>query len=70
MEEDKQEICYQLTLALKHTRHLHDLVNLNYYKLGKDNEIVIATFRNGFSKTVNVSLDSGIAMIADIVSQL
>lgn len=70
MNESKKDICYKLLGVLKSTNHLHDLVDLEYYKLGKDDEVVIATFSNGYSKKVNVSLDSGIAMIADIVSQL
>lgn len=70
MNESKKDICYKLLGVLKSTNHLHDLVDLEYYKLGKDDEVVIATFSNGYSKKVNVSLDSGIAMIADIVNQL
>lgn len=70
MNESKKDICYKLLGVLKSTNHLHDLVDLEYYKLGKDDEVVIATFRNGLSKKVNVSLDSDIAMIADIVNQL
>lgn len=70
MDENKRDICYKLFEVLKRTSHLHDLVDLEYYRLGKDDEVVIATFRNGFSKKVNVSLDSDIAMIADIVNQL
>ena len=70
MNESKKDICYKLLGVLKSTTHLHDLVDLEYFKLGKDDEVVIATFSNGCSKKVNVSLDSGIAMIADIVSQL
>lgn len=70
MNERKRDICYKLFEVLKRTSRLHDLVDLEYYRLGKDDEIVIATFRNGLSKKVDVSLDSDIAMIADIVNQL
>ncbi|MDY3034880.1 MAG: hypothetical protein SOS22_01500 [Absicoccus sp.] len=41
MGEDKQAICDALLVALKKTRHLHDLVELKYTKLD-DDEIVVA----------------------------
>lgn len=68
-EEDKQEICDALLVALKKTRHLHDLVELKYTKLD-DDEIVVAEFQNGYKKEICVNLDSGIAMIADIATKL
>lgn len=67
--EDKQAICDALLLALKKTRHLHDLVELKYTKLD-DDEIVVAEFENGHKKKICVNLDSGIAMIADIASRI
>lgn len=66
MDENKQAICDALLLALKKTRHLYDLVDLEYVKLD-DDEIVMAEFQNGYKKKICVNLDSGIAMIADIV---
>ena len=69
MREDKQAICDALLLALKKTRHLYDLISLKYTKMDKD-EIVVAEFQNGYRKKICVNLDSGIAMIADIASQL
>lgn len=68
-EEDKQTICDALLLALKKTRHLHDLVELKYTKLDGD-EIVVAEFENGYKKEICVNLDSGIAMIADIATRI
>lgn len=74
MEEDKQAILYKLLPTLQETRHLKDLHSLKYYKFycseKEAEEVVIATFNNGFSKEINVTLDSGIAMIADIVNRL
>lgn len=69
MREDKQEICDALLLALKKTRHLYGLVELKYIKMDGD-EVVVAKFQNGYKKKVCVNMDSGIAMIADIVNQL
>lgn len=69
MKEDKQAICDAFLLALKKTRHLHDLVELKYTKLAGD-EIVVAKFQNGYRKEIRVNFDSGIAMIKDITEQL
>lgn len=69
MREDKQAICDALLLALKKTRHLHNLVELKYTKLDGD-EIVVAKFQNGYRKEIRVNFDSGIAMIQDITEQL
>lgn len=69
--EDKQAICDALLLALKKTRHLHDLVGLKYTKLDVNgDEIVVAEFENGHKKKICVNLDSGIAMIADIATKI
>ena len=69
--EDKQAICDALLLALKKTRHLHDLVGLKYTKMDcNGDEIVVAEFENGHKKKICVNWDSGIAMIVDIASQL
>lgn len=69
MWEDKQAICDALLLALKKTRHLHNLVELKYTKLDGD-EIVVAKFQNGYRKEIRVNFNSGIAMIQDITEQL
>lgn len=69
MSEDKQAICNALLLALKKTKDLYDLVELNYIK-GDGDEIVVAKFQNGHEKKVCVNMDSGIAMILDIAIRL
>lgn len=68
--EDKQKICDLLLPALQATRNLHDLASLKYERIGDYDEIVTATFDNSYSKTVNVSMDSGTAMIRDIVKRI
>lgn len=65
--EDLQKVCDLLTETLKATRNLNELEKLEYQK---NSEIVIATFTNGNIKKVNVMLDSGTAMITDIVKQI
>lgn len=69
MEENKKEICEKLIPVLQATENLWDLVSLEYSN-SEDGEIVTATFLNGATKTANVALDSGTAMILDIVEQI
>lgn len=64
VEEDKQKILDLLLPALRETRNLHDLDNLEY---NAKNGLVYATFRNGYTKVVNVECDSGTAMIQDVI---
>lgn len=65
--EDLQKVCDLLTETLKATRNLNELEKLEYQK---NSEIVIAKFTNGNIKKVNVMLDSGTAMITDIIKQI
>ena len=69
MREDKQAICDALLLALKKTQRLYDLIDLKYTKMD-DDEIVVAEFQNGYKKKICVNLDSGIAVIVDIVTKI
>ena len=70
LEENKQLICDLLLPALQATRNLYDLVKLEFAYRGEDYETVTATFANGSTKIANVSMDSGTAMILDIVRQV
>lgn len=65
--EDKQCICNALVPVLRLTRNLYDLISLYY---DPRTETVKATFLNGHTKTANVALDSGTAMIRDIIQQI
>ena len=64
--EDKQKICDLLLPALQATRNLHDLQELEY---SEERDLVYAKFPSG-TKVVNVAMDSGTAMIRDIVKQI
>lgn len=68
--ENKQKICELLLAALQATRGAHDLVSLEYERINEDREYVIGTFASGGRKRCNVSMDSGCAMIRDIMNQL
>lgn len=68
--EDKQQICNKLLEALKITRDQRDLVALCYGRESGDRETVAAVYENDAVKKINVSLDSGQAMIADILKAI
>lgn len=66
--EDKKKICEMLVPVLQETRGFRDLISLKYEQEGSD-EIVVATYYNGYQKTANVTADSEAAMIIDIIKQ-
>ena len=65
--EDKQKICDLLMAALRATRAHSGLTELAYAKINNETEIVIAAYADGGTRKINVSMDSGMAMIRDIV---
>lgn len=65
-KEDKETICKLLCVTLQKTRRAADLVSLTY---DGESEIVTASFESG-TKKINVAIDSGIAMIRNIVNCL
>ena len=64
--ENKQRICDFLCRALQETRGAHDLISLSYIP---ELEVVAVTFSGG-RKEINVAMDSGMAMIRDIVNKI
>ena len=64
--EDKQAICDALSKALQLTRGFHDLVGLRYQKNGFE-EYVTFVYLGGEGAPINVTADSGEAMIRDIM---
>ena len=69
MDEDKQKICDLLLPALQATRAGSKLVNLVYTaELHKEN--VTAVFQGGWKKVTNVTMDSGTALIYDVMRQI
>ena len=65
--ENKQRILDLLLPELQETRNLHDLVELEYRG---DRGLVYAKFASGNYKIANVALDSGTAMITDVIKQI
>lgn len=73
MKEDKQEICNKLTELLKLTRGGYDVQSIEYQEVRNNPddkwplyEFAVIHYLNGYSEKVNVTLDSGVAMIKDI----
>ena len=65
--EDKDLICKELAKLLKLTRNQSDLKALKYEILDNGEEIVTVEWESGGRKVVGVSMDSGTAMIRDIM---
>ena len=64
--EDKQKILNYLAKALQETDNVSDLIGLTYIP---NKECVIIQFERG-RRFVNVQMDSGTAMIRDVVNHL
>ena len=65
--ENKDLICNELAKLLKLTRNQSDLKALKYGILDNGEEIVTVEWESGGRKVVGVSMDSGTAMIRDIM---
>ena len=72
MEEDKQAICDALCKTLQLTRRYSDLDTLAYVHCADDEEYVLTVWRadKRITKRVCVTLDSGVAMILDILCHI
>lgn len=65
--EDKQEILDKLLPAVQLTIAGNNIEELTY---NREREIVEIRFRNGGTREVNVRMDSGIAMIRDVLRKI
>ena len=65
--ENKRTICSLLLKTLQATDNAHDLVSLEY---NAERESVTAIFASGGTRDINVAMDSGTAMIRDIMNHL
>lgn len=69
MKENKSEICKAFLEVLQMTRQCENLIDLVYIRDGEI-EMVIATYSNGFKKICDVTFDSGIAVLKDILKNI
>jgi hypothetical protein len=70
MMEDKKEITALLLKTLKATSYYYDLEDLVYEMHDDYFETVTAKYQNGVETVVNVSCDSGLALIKDVIRRL
>lgn len=70
--EDKEDILKYLIEALSRTRYLKDEIAEVLYSKGDDGneEVIIRLYEGNKEMIVNVTGDSGIAMIKDVLSSL
>lgn len=69
MEENKPEIVWDLCKLLRKTRHGSDISMMEYVK-EESGEYVLITFDGGFQRKINISADSGIAIIKDVLKNI
>ena len=67
--ENYQAICDTLCSTLRLTRQFDDLESLEHIQDGKE-RYVVAKFDGYYTKRIRVTMDSGIAMIKDILRNL
>lgn len=65
--EDKELILSWLLGTLKCTKEGFNLVNISYKELDGGREQALLVYENGYRKAVEITGDSGIQMIADII---
>lgn len=70
MGENKFETTYLLLKTLQSTRQFEDLRSLTYIIRDDNEEIVQATFQNGYEVDVCVTADSCAALIKDVLAGL
>lgn len=66
-EENKQMICDLLCRTLHYTRGAADVTDIQY---DHNAETATVLFESGGKRVVNVAMDSGTAMIRDIMNNL
>ena len=67
--ENYQVICNWLCGALQRTRQFDDLESLEHIQEGEE-RYVVANFDGNCTKRIRVTMDSGIAMIKDVIKHL
>lgn len=71
MSEDKRKICSLLLPVVQATRAGWDVIDLEYTDNEfMDDEYVRIRYASGCTKKVNVTLDSGAAMVLDVIKGL
>jgi len=69
-EDNKKLIVEKLMKLIKQTREGKAIENIAYKKGDGDDEFVYIYFLNGYTKKIDVTADSGIAMMRDILERI
>lgn len=67
--EDKQAICDQLAETLKLTRGGDSIEKIDFKK-NNNAEFVLVRYRSGFTRPIDVTGDSGTALITDVMAKI
>lgn len=70
MAENKQAILDALLVALKLTREYEHVESLRYESESPNKQIVRVTSKTACERVINVTYDSGSAMVRDVIRQL
>ena len=65
--ENKELVTQALFQALKTTVEGVNIAEMNYRMLTNGDELVTIIYDDGYRKTVNVSCDSGVALMKDVL---
>ena len=68
--EDKEEIIKWLLATLKLTAAGVGLEDIRYERLANGDEIAVLIYDNGFRKSVNISYDTGVLLMRDILRSI
>ena len=68
--EDKETIINCLLYALKQTVAGVGLDYIRYEQLTNGDEIAVLMYDNGYRKSVNITCDSGVALMRDILRNI
>lgn len=68
--ENKEHILKLLMICLQETRAGEDITGMNILTASNNSEWVQIWFKTGFHSDVNVTADSGLAMIHSVVEAL
>lgn len=70
VRENKQKILDKLTETLQLTYNANDLQCIVYHNPNRQKEQAIIQYKNGHMKTINIHMDSGTTMIADVLKAM
>lgn len=70
MHENKRDIIKSLLPTLQMTREGENISDIRYERAENGMEWVIVTYSSGNRKEINVSMDSGIAMLRDTLKYI